>query len=122
MIIVCATDNNFVQHCIIMVVSVLTNNPGTEVYVLTDGLTPKNEQILYEEVENKGGKLHICVIDDEKISALPLSKDKGLSHISKATYYRLMISDLLPVADKAIYLDCDIVVNGSLKELYLFKY
>ena len=116
--IVCATDNNFVQHCTIMIVSVLTNNPGTEVYILTDGLTEKNEQILHEEVERLDGKLHICIVDDEKINALPLSKDKGLSHISKATYYRLMISDLLPEVDKVIYLDCDIVVNGSLNELW----
>ena len=116
--IVCATDNNFVQHCTIMIVSVLTNNPGTEVYILTDGLTEKNEQILHQEVERLGGKLHICIVDDEKINALPLSKDKGLNHISKATYYRLMISDLLPDIDKVIYLDCDIVVSGSLNELW----
>lgn len=116
--IVCATDNNFVQHCTIMIVSVLKNNPGTEIYILTDGLTEKNEKILHEEVEKLGGTLHICLVDDEKINALPLSKDKGLSHISKATYYRLMISDLLPEVEKVIYLDCDIVVNGSLKELW----
>lgn len=118
MIIVCATDNNFVQHCTIMIVSVLTNNPDIEVYILTDGLTEKNEKILHEEVGRLGGKLHICIVDDEMINALPLSKDKGLNHISKATYYRLMISDLLPEVDKVIYLDCDIVVHGSLKELW----
>lgn len=116
--IVCATDNNFVQHCTIMAVSVLINNPGTDIYVLTDGLKEKNEQILHEEIERLGGKLHICLVDDETINALPLSHEKGLNHISKATYYRLMISDLLPDIDKVIYLDCDIVVNGSLAELW----
>ena len=116
--IVCATDNNFVQHCTIMMVSVLSNNPNTVFYVLTDGLTEKNNHILHEEVERLGGTLHICLVDDEQINALPLSKVEGLSHISRATYYRLMISDLLPDVDKVIYLDCDIVVNGPLNELW----
>lgn len=116
--IVCATDNNFVQHCTIMMVSVLCYNPNTVFYVLTEGLSSENEQILHEEVEGKGGVLHICLVDDEKINSLPLSKTQNLNHISKATYYRLMISELLPDVDKVIYLDCDIVVNDSLYELW----
>ena len=116
--IVCATDDNFVQHCTIMMVSVLSNNPNTAFYVLTDGLTEENERILHEECERMGGTLHVCLVDDKQINALPLSKTEGLNHISKATYYRLMISDLLPEVDKVIYLDCDIVVNGSLAELW----
>lgn len=116
--IVCATDNNFVQHCTIMLVSLLINNKGADVYILTDGLTERNERILKEEVENKGGKFHLCIVDNKRIETLPLSQSKGLNHISKATYYRLMISDLLPDVDKVIYLDCDIVVNGSISELW----
>jgi lipopolysaccharide biosynthesis glycosyltransferase len=46
----------------------------------------------------------------------PLSQ---LSHISIATYYRLLIPELLPpTVDKVIYLDCDIVVRHSLDDLW----
>ncbi len=39
-------------------------------------------------------------------------------HLSKATYFRLLISDLVPEYNKCIYLDCDLIVYGDLKELY----
>ena len=116
--IVCATDNSFVQHCTVMLVSVLCNNKDADIYVLTEGLTPENEHILREEIERFGGNLHICYVEDERINALPLSSSNRLNHISKATYYRLFIPDLLPDVNKVIYFDCDIIVNGSLAELW----
>ena len=39
-------------------------------------------------------------------------------HLSKAAYFRLLISDLIPEYDKCIYLDCDLIVYGDLKKLY----
>ena len=39
-------------------------------------------------------------------------------HLSKAAYFRLLISDLILEFDKCIYLDCDLIVYGDLKELY----
>ena len=38
-------------------------------------------------------------------------------HLTLATYYRLFIPEKLPF-DKALYLDVDIVVNGSIAQLY----
>ncbi len=39
-------------------------------------------------------------------------------HLSAAAYFRLLIPELVPEYDKCIYLDCDILVHGDLKELY----
>lgn len=117
--IICATDNNFIQHCSIMLVSLLTNNKDVDVYILTEGLTEDNQKILNEEVEAKGGRIHYCMVDTSIVENMPLSKVEGLNHISRATYYRLLIADLLPAeVTKVIYLDCDIVVNDSLEELW----
>lgn len=117
--IVCATDNNFVQHCSIMVTSLLMNNKDATIYVLTEGLTLDNTRILEEEAKDKGGELIISVVDSSIIDKFPLSDLSALSHISKATYYRLLMADILPeTVEKVIYLDCDIVVNGSLEELW----
>ena len=58
-------------------------------------------------------------MDSTLIDNLPLSKAEGLNHISKATYYRLLIADILPKEiDRVLYLDCDIIVNDSLEELW----
>ena len=117
--IVCATDNNFVQHCSIMLVSLLKNNSDVDVYLLTEGLTASNESIIREEVEANGGNLHVCIVDSSIVEKFPMPTIAGLSHISRATYYRLLISDLLPEeVEKAIYFDCDIIINGDLTELW----
>lgn len=117
--IVCATDDNFVQHCSIMLTSLLVNNSDVQIYVLTEGLKPENEKIIREEVEDKGGKVDFCIVDSSIVEKFPMPSIGGLSHISRATYYRLLISDLLPSSvHKAIYLDCDMIVNKSIQELW----
>lgn len=117
--IVCATDDNFVQHCSIMLTSLLVNNSDVQIYVLTEGLKPENEKIIREEVEDKGGKVDFCIVDSSIVEKFPMPEGAGLQHISRATYYRLLISDLLPKSvEKVIYMDCDIIVNKSIQELW----
>lgn len=117
--IVCATDDKFIQHCSIMLVSLLCHNKDVDIYIMTEGLTEENKHILQEETESKGGRVHFCHVDSSIIEKLPLSNLEGLSHISKATYYRLLIADILPTeVGKVLYLDCDIVVNDSLEDFW----
>lgn len=119
MIIVCATDDNFVQHCCVMLVSLLTNNDDVTIYVLSEGLQPKNEKIISEEVTALGGTVHFCIVDPTVIDRFPMPPGAELAHISRATYYRLLIPDLLPQeVGKVLYLDCDIVVNHSVADLW----
>lgn len=117
--VVCATDDNFVQHCSIMLTSLLVNNSDVQVYVLTEGLKPENEKIIREEIEDKGGIVDFCIVDSSIVEKFPMPGGTGLQHISRATYYRLLISDLLPeTIEKVIYLDCDIIVNKSIQQLW----
>lgn len=41
-------------------------------------------------------------------------------HISKEAFYRLLIPEIFPEYKKIIYLDCDLIVNGDISELYEF--
>lgn len=117
--IVCSTDNNFVQHCCVMLTSVLLNNENVSVFLLTEGLSEANHNIIKQEVESKSGIFNYLLVDSDVISKLPMPKSKNLLHISSATYYRLLIVDLLPKSiNKVIYLDCDIIVRKSLIELW----
>ena len=50
----------------------------------------------------------------EKISTKLHTRD----YYSKSTYYRLFIPTMYPELDKALYLDCDIVINDSISKLY----
>lgn len=117
--IVCATDDNFVQHCCVMLTSVLLNNKNVNVFILTEGLSELNYSILKDEVESKKGVFNCIIVDSTVISKFPMPISKDLLHISQATYYRLLMSDILPIGvEKAIYLDCDIIVRKSLIELW----
>lgn len=43
---------------------------------------------------------------------------KANAHISVETYFRFLIQQILPECDKVLYLDCDLIVNADVAELY----
>lgn len=121
--IVCATDNNFIQHCAVTIVSILKNNPSNVViYLLTEGLTEENELKLKNLTIQNGGEIHFIIVNSEVLKTCPMPNLPKLDHISIATYYRLLIPKLLPeTIDKVIYLDCDIVIRQNLNELWNYS-
>ena len=100
-----------------MLVSALENNRDRafDCYILTDGLSPKSRS-RFERVAGRHPdcRLHVQVMDNDAFKDLRIS----IPHISLQTYYRYAIADLFPQLDKALYLDADLVVHGSLSELW----
>lgn len=118
--IVCATDDNYVQHCGVMLTSLFENNKEEEihVYLLTEGLSDGNRQSLKNVADVYNKHFHYHPIDSKLIMNFPLHTRPD-DYISLATYYRFLIPNILPIEEsKAIYLDCDIIVNSSLNELW----
>lgn len=116
MTIVLATDNCFAQHCAVVICSVLDHNKDVEFYILTEGLTEDNENRLRSVAGSC--PFNICIVDSEALKGFPMPNVKT-EKISIATYYRLFITQLLPASvSKVLYLDCDLVVRGSLGELW----
>ena len=116
--IVLATDDYFVQHCSVVINSLLSNNIDAVIYILTEGLSGDNTKYLNKLVSGLGGNLIIMNVPSSIVQKFPMSA-LASGHISIATYYRLFVTSLLPeTVDKIIYMDCDIVVRGSLKELW----
>lgn len=118
--ILCATDDNYAPYCGIMLTSVFENNRQCpiHVYVIVD-IEVQGEGKL-RKLEKLAAKYHqqldfICVDNEtlKKYGARPFE------YISLAAYYRLLAADLLPDTVKTIlYLDCDLIVKGSLMSLY----
>ena len=120
--IVCATDDNYVPLCGIMLTSLFESNPDRcfSVYVLTQGLKDSNKNLLHRILDkNRGryfGEINICEVDDSFIQNIP---SRYLNHFTIAVCYRFLIADFLPLkADRVLYLDCDIMVRGDISELY----
>lgn len=122
--IVCATDNNYVALCGIMLTSLFENNRHCpiSVYILTEGLKPEHCKRLkaITDTGKYNAEINICVIDSRILKNCVIAKDTIFSNIfTNATFYRFLIPDILPRdCEKALYLDCDIVVDGDISELY----
>lgn len=116
--IVLATDDNFVQHCSVLMLSILEHNHDIHFYILTESLRLENIKYMNDLVKARKGLIDICNVPSAIVKYFPMS-NLASSHISVSTYYRLFVTSLLPeTIHKVIYLDCDMIVRGSLYELW----
>ncbi len=119
--ITCATDDNYVPYCGVMLTSVFENHKDCEVnvYVLIDKPLKEENQERFDLLARQYNQhIHYCLVDKSYLENFPLKGD-GVDYWSIVTYYRLYAAELLPKdVDLVLYLDCDIVVNGSLRQLF----
>ena len=115
--IVFAADAGYYQHLCVALVSILENNRDLYfcVHVLTDQLSPLSEAPL-KSLETKYNNLVLDFreVDDSQFDSLKLT----INYISVQTYYRYILAKIFPELDKILYLDSDLIVRGSLKELW----
>jgi len=117
--ILCATDDNYVPYCGIMLTSLFENNKqeNIKVYVLTGGLNNNNKKLFDKLADKYSQSIDIITVDNNTFKECPIRQE--IDHVSIAAYYRLAVSELLPTdLNRILYLDCDIIVNTSLTELY----
>lgn len=118
MILVLASDDKYVQHCAVVISSILENNENVTFYLLTEGISTDNKLRLEEIVNKYKATLHVVNVPTDIIEKCPMPSHMS-NHISRATYYRLLVADLLPErVERILYLDCDIVVRKSLLPLW----
>lgn len=119
--ITCATDDKYVPYCGVMLTSVFENHKDREVhvYIMVDKpLMECNQKKFALMAEQYCQYIHYCLVDKSYLENFPL-KGNGVDHWSIVTYYRLYAAELLPTTvDKVLYLDCDIIVDGSLSALF----
>lgn len=116
--IVCSIDNNYVQHCAVMLTSLFENNRSGShsIHLLTEGLTSENQKLIEDLVLSYNGRFFYYLIDSEALKSCPI---KATDHLTIATYYRLLMADILPKSlDRILYLDCDIIINHSIEKLW----
>ena len=110
-------DQNYQQHFGVAITSVLLNNLSShfDVHIITNFMEEKLKQKLDTLSKNYKCSFHFYIINNlEKINKL-----KIYDHVSNATYYRLIMAEILPKhIDKILYLDSDVVVISPLEELY----
>lgn len=116
--IIINTDDNYIQHCMAMLCSLYENNKSHTITLHV--LKHKLSDICISQIKNLTSKYHnSCIfytVDENKLEGVQFRNKRPLS---KAAYYRLLLSTVLPPnINKALYLDCDIIVLKDLSEVF----
>ena len=113
-----AVDDNYAKFLVITLESIFENASKDykyDVVVLNTGLKEESKNLIKKYSSEE---VNIIFFDVRHKLQL-ISQDLSIrDYYSKATYYRLFIADLFPQYEKALYLDCDIVVLGDISKLY----
>ena len=117
--IACNIDTSYVKYCIVMLTSLFENNQNVSfhIHVIAGELSAEARSLLCDWVEKHYSQtLTIYEAGEDLLKGCMIYGD---SHISLATYYRIFLETILPQnLQKVIYLDCDLVVNGSILDFW----
>lgn len=127
-VVVCAADDGYAMPLAVTIRSALENLKGNRkitLFIIDGGIRERNKRKILKSLNSDKcdikwiprpddllGKIEVCrqpTFGDEPVS----------EHITIATFYRMLIPELLPHQfKKAIYLDSDLVVIGDLGQLW----
>lgn len=113
--VIFATNNNFCQHAAVAIASLLDNNKdeNINIHLFEIQCNAVNIYKIKETARKWNAKITVYHITPEIFKDFPPT-----GNYSIACYLRLLSPSLLPDLDKVLYLDCDLVVNGSINELW----
>ncbi|HNW26215.1 MAG TPA: glycosyltransferase family 8 protein [Candidatus Gastranaerophilaceae bacterium] len=105
-------DDNYAQHSVVLIASILENKTGNEeiiFHILDGGLSDNSKKILQDI---QGCEIKIHQVDKKQFEGYVKSDYYPVSML-----WTMILPDIIKV-EKLIYLDSDMVVNSSLKELW----
>lgn len=117
-----ASDDNYSTYACVLIASILKNSNFENqlfFYILDGGISEENKEKIKSLKKIKD--FEITFIDVDKNYFNNLKNLETHNYITLPAYYRLKIGSLLRDIDKAIYFDCDIIVNCDLGELFNTK-
>lgn len=126
MVHICYTgDEGYTMQIATSLISVLENNPKTEItfYILGDTYSTKTKNKFEQISESYGRDIHIIDITDlmRKLedTVFYQEPDIGKNGLITFMYARLFVDSALPEkVDKVLYMDADTIILGSITELY----
>lgn len=116
--IVCNIDDAYVKYCSVMLTSLFENNKEEkiDIHIITTHLTEDNRQLLNQQVHKYGNEIYYYLVKEELLKDYPIYTQE---HISLSAYLRIFVAQVLPAnINKVLYLDCDLIVCGSIYDLW----
>ena len=113
-----APDDRYMNMTIVSMFSALQNNIDSQIEFII--LYSKLSDASWEKLKNFENKFNCSIryikMNEEVFKDLPMSK-----WVTVQAWFRIQIPDLCPDLDRVLYLDCDTMVNGDIKELFTME-
>jgi len=115
-----ATDDNYLPYLSVALASIEEHASDDYVYdvrILTTGLSEEN---LKKLSELSAPHLTVSVVNlEERVGRIRRELRLRLrDYYSETIYYRIFIPSLFPRLERAIYLDCDVVLKDDIAKMY----
>ncbi len=116
--VVFSSNNNYLPYLAVTLESMLANadkNCFYDIFIFYDAVSYELKELLAEEME-KYPNTSVTFVNVNRYIDNKILYSRA--HYSKEMYYRLLIPELLAHYPKALYLDCDLLVEGDISRLY----
>ncbi len=119
--VVFAADNNYAPYLGITIKSLIENKNSEYNYdlvVFDDGIQNRNKQLILRLAEGNSNvkirffDIHSLIPEDE------LALLQSREYLSRVSYYRIFIPKFMNCYKKVLYLDCDVIVQNDLVDLF----
>lgn len=112
--IVISTDKGYSLPSLVTIYSLLKNNPQRrfKIYILLAEKDPDWIQVHKDLIYEMGSSVELVQVD-----AVLFSEFKSKRHYPLSAYFRVYVADLIS-EQRALYLDSDLLIHGSLEELF----
>ena len=114
----CISDG-YAQHLAVVVTSVLANNPSSRFvfHVLHSGVTLENQARVKElEKSHPNCELRFHTVDMTAFANFPIPP--GLEHVTRETYFRYLLPDVLRDEPRTIYSDVDVLCVADIAKIW----
>ena len=112
--IVLIADQAYTEQLTVTMKSIMYHNKSVDFYIINQGIMPDWFRKMRRIVRNLGGELYNIPFDMGLIS----DEWRTQNHISPISYAKYFIPRLID-RERVLYLDTDVIVNGSLTSFFL---
>lgn len=113
-------DINFLMPMGVSITSVVNHNKKTNFifYVLTDNIAA----LPTDKIKLLGGEnVLIKIYDVDKILSIKFGDVPVNMNITKSTWYRFLLADIVSKEDRVLYIDADIICQGDISNIYALE-
>ena len=116
--------NNYVPFCATTIISLFENNKdlSLHVHILCQDLTLENKDKILRISNKYGQVISFVYLSDEQLSIVNnILKEKKYKNVNyhQSVLYRLFVADIFSNLSHIIYMDCDMIVTNSIKDISL---